>query len=343
MNIIREGPKHLIIQSHDVSHSFEMLKGMLSYDITITKSDHMYEDYLNMISFLDDTQTVLMFTGKMLDKLSFKYNDFVYCSVVPKSLGQILMTIINDYDALKISKVRTAPKMVIMRTVGQIDDYIKGVNLDIKGQMLPMIDVFESYGQGTIILFTEKSLQCPLGINDFHSQVLYTKRGTTKLVKFLNNRVVKYINFGIGKKDWTEVIIKIYDAYEQYGLHYERLTSMLNELDCGLILGEDWATDAAMAFRSVDVYQVRLFTYLDPVEIKKHALALEYDTYGHRVADIDVYFKKKKISWSQTRVSDYKYRDELGSYYRKKMEQNVHDDVLVSLLALEKQIDKRNV
>lgn len=341
MNILREGPKHLIIKSDRCEVSFKKLREELKYEIVIEKSLQMHNDYLGITSFLDDTSTVLMFTQKMAPKLSFEYEDFEYIAVVNMYSEDILIKLVQLKENLEIQDIRSTPQMILMRTTGNEDKYISAVNRDIKGELILSDEMFEGYGSGTMIVFSNKKIKGPLAIDEVHPSVIYTNRAYKGVLKYLNNNRVKYVNASIGNKDWSELIIKIYDSYELYDLHYKRISMVLNELDCGLILGESWGRDAALSFLSVGVYQIRLFTYLEPLEIKKLAMALEYDTNGNRMVDFDLFTKRKKYSWTQVRVNKIKNRDDLGNYYRNKLVMELNEDTLFELLALELKANKR--
>lgn len=338
MNIIREGPKHLIIQSGDCDLSFESVKHIFNVQVHIGKSSNMYKEYVNMIGLLSDASTVLMFTKKIEPKLSFEYEDFEYIVMINDYSEDLLIKLFQNKEALKIENIRATPRMIVMRTTGDHEKYIRTVNRDIEGEMISAENMFEGYGSGTMILFTEKKIGGPLGLSDMKPQAIYTTQKYKEISKFLSNHRVKYINASIDNKDWSELVIKIYDSYERYDLHYKRLALILNELDCGLILGESWGRDAALAFLSVGVYQVRLFTYLEPLEIKKIALGLEYDSHGERIVDYDLFTKRKKYSWTQVRTAGIKGRDDLGNYYRKKLVSELNENTIFELLSLEHQI-----
>ena len=338
MNIIREGPKHLIIQSDNCDVSFERMKEIFSFQMHLDKSSQMYNEYVNMIGLLNDASTVLMFTKKIEPKLSFEYEDFEYIVMINEYSEELLIKLFQNKEILKIENIRATPRMIVMRTTGDHEKYIQTVNKDIGGEMISAENMFEGYGSGTMILFTEKRISGPLGLGDMNHQAIYATQQYKELSKFLNNHRVKYINASIDNKDWSELVIKIYDSYERYNLHYKRLAMILNELDCGLILGESWGRDAALAFLSVGVYQVRLFTYLEPLEIKKIALGLEYDSHGDRIVDYDLFTKRKKYSWTQVRTGGIKARDDLGNYYRKKLVSELNEDTIFELMSLERQI-----
>lgn len=340
MNIVREGPKHLIIQSEDCEVTLNKLSEIFQYQTQLGNSPHIYDDYISMIGLLDDSSTVLMFSRKMKKKLSFEYNDFAYIAVVNEYCEDILIKLVQTREEVKLLNIRQTPKMIVMRTTGDHQKYIKMVNEDIKGEIISTSDMFENYGKGTVIIFTEKKIRGPLGLSDFNEKAIYSDQKYNELIKYLNNHRVKYVNASIDNKDWSELIIKIYDSYERYDLHYKRLSMVLNELDCGLILGESWGRDAAMSFLSVGVYQIRLFTYLEPNEIKKIALGLEYDSDGERIVDYDLFTKRKKFYWTDFRVDKIKRRDDLGVYYRNKLMSELSENTVFELLALEHSLKK---
>jgi len=340
MNIIRSGTKNLILQCHDCHKAFQVLREKYGVEIFISKSDDMYKKYLSVMGMLDERNTLVLLSTKMEPKLSFEYEDFEYILVVNKRIEEVLMHLVLIKEIAYIKDVRLTPTMVIMRTTGNIDKYIEAVNRDVEGEVILSDDIHEKYGQGTVIIFTQKKIRGPLAHDDIEERAIYSKKNYADLIQYLENRTVKYINASIDNKDWAELSIKIYDSYEQYDLHYERLAYILNELDCGLILGESWGRDAALSFLSVGIYKIRLFTYLEPKAIKQITLGLEYLDDGRRIVDYDIYSRRKKYFWSDVRVDGIKKRDELGQYYRKKLVSELSEDVLVELRLLEKRINR---
>lgn len=338
MNIVREGPRHLVIESHQTAVTYEKMKSIFSYTVAVEKSDSMYEDYINMIGLLDGTCTIVLFARHMKETMTFQAGDFDYIAVVNKTSEDVLINLIKAKDQLAIDDIRTTPGLIIMRTTGESDLFIASVNKELQGDLVSTQDMFENYGEGSLIVFTDKKIGEPLGIHDFYHQAIYVDKKAAVLEKYLNNNRVKFVNASIRNKDWSELVIKIFDSYEQYDIHYKRLAMIINAMDCGLILGESWGKDTALAFLSVGVYQVRLFTYMEPRDVKKIALGLEYDNKGNRLVDYDLYIKRKKLSWSDVRDDKKMNRHELGLYYRKKLMYDLNELTSFELLALEKQI-----
>lgn len=340
MNIVREGPKHLVIQSSDCDFTMNQLKSLYNFQVCLPLTEEIYNQYLRIVGMIDDNHTVLLLSKKMDKNLSIIQGDFEYIIIVNLAIEDVLIRLVEFKEQMGMLSIRSAPRMIVMRTTGDADKYIRMVNYDIQGDVIASNDIFERYGKGTIIIFTEKKINGPLDVGNLNPKAIFTEKPAAQISKFLNNRRVKYVNAGIEKKDWSELLIKIYDSYEQYDLHYERLTLVLDELDCGLILGETWGRDAALAFHSVDIYQIRLFTYQPTVDIKKILLGLEYDFKGERVVDYDLFVKRKKQSWTIAKQDHIRGRDHLGTFYRKLLEAELSESTKVDLFALEKNIKK---
>ncbi|MGB3366319.1 MAG: hypothetical protein WBA54_02435, partial [Acidaminobacteraceae bacterium] len=73
-------------------------------------------------------------------------------------------------------------------------------------------------------------------------------------------------------------------------------------------------------------YKVRLFTFLDPIEIKKLVVALEFLEDGTRVVDYDLYLKRKKIHWDDLRTRELGTRTQINSHYHKEIYSVLSDD-----------------
>ena len=103
-----------------------------------------------------------------------------------------------------------------------------------------------------------------------------------------------------------------------YEEQYERLVSVLKDLEVGFILGELWTRDHAFVMLSVIAYQIKLFTILDPLEIKKILTGMEYSKDGSRLVDYDLYYNNKKVEWGEIPESKKKSRKRLGLELREK-------------------------
>ena len=114
--------------------------------------------------------------------------------------------------------------------------------------------------------------------------------------------------------------VTVYSKEGNYKRHYERLVHILNDLGIGLILHEGWTMDHPFVLVTVVVYQVNILSLIDPVEVKKILLGTEYNKDGERIVDIDLFYKKKKISWTEKGIKEFgKDRTEIGMYFRREL------------------------
>lgn len=342
MNIVRESARNLIIESPDLLKTFKAILKQFDCEFYLDRQELIFKDYLNLISIVDDQYTILMFTEEMKAKLAFENNDFKYIIAVPMDCEELLIELFKLKSTIDISNIRSTPRAIIMRATGDMNKYMMTVKKDVDGLEITKKNIFEKYSEGTFIFFTDESIVKPIGMDSFQETVVYSKEKTSLIRKKLNNNRVKYVNKSIDYKEWSELIIKIYDSYECYNLQYKRLTIVLEEMNCGLILGEGWGRDAALSFHSVGVYQLRLFTYLEPKTIKKIVLGLEYNQNGDRIVDYDLFVKRKKIYWTTLRKEKNQERDALGIYLRNELFKKLSEASKVKLYTLEYQIDKEH-
>jgi hypothetical protein len=125
-------------------------------------------------------------------------------------------------------------------------------------------------------------------------------------------------NESIGRRDWTEMEIRIYDTYEHYSPHIERLRTVLRSLQIGLNLGEGWGKDHARILMPIQVYRLRILTFVEPEEIKKTLVALEHTQEGTRFVDMDLFVKGRKVSWTSLHEEDLKERVQMGAGLRRR-------------------------
>ena len=117
----------------------------------------------------------------------------------------------------------------------------------------------------------------------------------------------------------------------------------LKHLEAGIILGESWTKDHAFALFSITAYQVRLFTFLEPLEIKKILFAFEYSSQGERLVDYDLFNKSKKINWSEILNDNKRYeRKDLAFKFRTEIMEELSETAKNNYFELEAEINSRS-
>lgn len=327
LSIFRSGPKVIIIESSLI----ELVRNCIINDFNAKKYD------INT-AFEKSTEntTIVFLTHKK--KNIIKPRDVTDVLFLENQAELILCKIISDDKYDIVSNARMAPRTIIMKTFGNTDKVIKQIVDDYNGQVGSFNEILENNNTGTVIAFTQTHLNEPVALSELHEKAILIDKEYPSVFSKLKIHDLKYLNIGFDNKDWYELIIKIYDSYGEYMLHYQRLLKVLEHLEVGFILGEAWGKDAATIFLSVGVYRIRFFTYYDPKAIKKILLGLEYLEDGTRIVDLDLYHKRRKTYWTDVMKKGVKDKEELSRIYRKEIFSKLSNGAIDEILEMEKQI-----
>ncbi|MCX7884081.1 MAG: hypothetical protein N2448_03510 [Caloramator sp.] len=307
-SLVRTGPKLIVLGSDSVcelsNFLIDSLKG-ISVDL-----DEALE-----ISQEDNT---IIFITDPLKKIA-RLKDVKSIVLVPERSDYLFSSILNykAYSYIKDSHI--APGTLIMRVLGNSERIIESIKQCYDGKIMSIEKCLdEGISNQTILSFTEKPINKKLNLKDFKDEHMLINMPSHILHKRLMSQSLRFLNEGLEGKDWYDLQIRIYDRYSKYRLHYERLSVVLDSLESGLILGESYAKDYPRFLMSVLVYQIRLFTLINPIEIKKMLLSMEYLEDGTRICDLDLIYKGKKVDWVETIDSSTKgfTRQQLGIKFR---------------------------
>lgn len=309
-SLVRSGPKMLLLESSDIGSLREYLINQLEaveYEFH-TAFENATEDY-----------TILYITEKIKDIVNEK--DVKSTLIIGEESDVVLCKLISSRQTGLISNIRTAPRIIMVRAIGDLDKVIQEIHSDFGGSFGTLMGLWNSNNEkGTLVAVTDKPLHQNIGENDLHTRCLYIEQRFYPLFKSLRLQALKYLNIGIGNKDWYEIEIRIFDRYSAYKLHYKRLAAIFDFLDLGIILGESWAKDYPRFMMAVGVYRLRFFTFHDPKYIKKLLVGLEYLEDGTRIVDYDVYYQRKKVDWSDAlEKGDPHARHLLGQKYNQEV------------------------
>ncbi|MDR5659630.1 hypothetical protein RH915_08995 [Serpentinicella sp. ANB-PHB4] len=260
--------------------------------------------------------------------------------IVNQPASVCLATIINSQIAALVKKVDMGPSSIIMRTVGNKSSVVKQIANRFDGRDLSLEAAVNQGEQGDTILFlTTKQLSRRLLSSDLLDTPLLLPYPAQKVFRSLGSEGILYITQSLEERKWYELRINIYDTKEKYQEHYDRLNYVLSQLEVGMVLEEGWTRDHALAMFSVLAYQIRLFTFYKPEEIKRILLGLEYDHEGNRLADFDLYYRNKKVSWvdiDKKREKRNKVKE--GIKYRRELVDNLSPEDREKLMELEQEL-----
>ncbi|MTI67051.1 MAG: hypothetical protein FH753_10710 [Firmicutes bacterium] len=308
-----------------------------------SSKDNLLENYLikkhsaiktklsSALANSSEHNTIVLILDKM--KPLVEFSDPKSVLTVPLESDILLVNIIKDKKNNLIQNIRLAPKTLVMRVFGDEEKVINKFKEHYDCNITYIPNIWEEFNSGTLITLTKRPLHNTLSINDLYKKSIYIDKSYTEIERSLRIRALEYLNAGLNKKDWCELDIKIYDAYEEYKLHYERLLHIVESLELGLILGESWGKDTVSIFRAVKIYRLKLFTFYQPEYIKKILIGLEHLQDGTRIVDYDLFYKRKKISWTSLKDRNKMSKDEIGKIMR--------SNILSKLNDVEKEINEK--
>lgn len=331
LNLVRGSCKVVKIESHDLPK----LINFISTQFTVHMQGEFSEQRLNDIfAVSQEGNVIILVTNEMKENLTEE--DMTYLIFLKVELDDLLSAFVNNrVQSPIVNKIKLSPRLLIVRTVGNVEKVITQVAKDIQGTIEETEHIYDESSSGTIVFFSNNALHKPINIMTTYKHCVHTSASYYGVLRYLRNQNLKYLNIGIDNNDWYELKIKIYDAYGHFDLHYKRMRYILEKLETGIILGETWGKDVASVFQTVGIYKVRFFTFKDPLEIKKILVGLEYLNEDERICDYDLYVKKKKIRWDHVRTDDIKGKGELGVYYREKILSQLSSSEKEILLAMD--------
>ncbi len=330
ISIFRDGPKLIVLNSFYIDKLVEMFSKELK---------GIQLDFNEAFEAAEEDHSILFLTGPGKKKIQLV--DVKAIIVVPIPADEFFSWLINEKATYLIEDSHISPGLLIMRTVGDHNRIIESICETYNGSSLSFEECLNhGMANQTIISFTNYPVNRKLSLKDIHTKHVLIDMDVYKLQRKMRNQVLHFLNEGLHDKNWYDLQIRIFDRYSQYMLHYERLSLILDALDVGLILGESWGKDYPRFLMSVMVYQVRLFTILDPLEIKKILIGLEHLDDGSRIIDLDLIYRENKIEWPRAKGENQqaKSRNMLGKIYRKELLNNLSEEEKNRLSILEEKV-----
>lgn len=237
--------------------------------------------------------------------------------VTPATPEGILAEAISSGWSGCMHSVKIHPRNIIVRLYGNPLPVISQMEEELPSSRDGLQKLlWRSSDRGVAVCFTQKPLNRALSVKDVFEEILLVDLPFDDLHARLEARALDLFNESIGRRDWTEMEIRIYDAYENYTPHIERLRTVLRSLQIGLNLGEGWGKDHARILMPIQVYRVRVLTFVEPENLKEVLVGLEYTEKGERFVDMDLFVKGKKFSWADLKEEAPRGREGLGGKFR---------------------------
>lgn len=328
MSFVRSGPRMLIVEAKDEN----VFRSFLKAHFEPLMFNDQIKNFEDVISIMNQHQTLIYLADNAKAPIAkFKIEN---CVVINASAQTFLIEALNCSASTMITFIRRAPRMIIMKVIGNIENTLTNIADDFKAEIESTSTIFNTHTNGTVILFTKANISKRLEFSDLYTKAIYTEDHFSEIINTLDHHALKYINRNSDNKDWYNLTININDKYEDFKTHYNRLIYVLDRLGTGMILKEGYSEDNGF-FSSTEVYKITLYTYMEPVEIKKILFALEYLENGERIVDFDLYHKKKKIHVDDIRIRGIDSLDDLSMHYRQQLYKSLESDDIEYIRSIE--------
>lgn len=328
LSTIRSGPQTLILNSSDP-------EAMKRY---FNRFGALYGTFGQVFDSSREDQSVVILTDRSLGE-PIPFSEVHEAFSIPMEMERLLCGLIADGQHQYIRQIRMAARLILIRGMGDLEQCLKAISEDNPGETGDLQALINSTtDQGAVIALTAKPLHRTCRFDELYARGHCVSGPYGEIYRQLRGQTLKYLNAGIGNRDWTDLEIRIFDRVSAYRLHYQRLLQMIEALELGLIIGENWSKDSPRFMMTVDVYRVRLMTFLDAAEIKRYLVGLEYLEDGMRIADQDVYLNRKKLYWNEVAKGHAQSRSELGKLYRQKILDRLSETERADFIALEAEI-----
>lgn len=308
MIFLRMGTRILFIRSEEPEESCDLLFKKFGYEKISIEEAKSCTDSNSTVLFI--TQTNLTITDP---------EDAKCIMMARKSGSSVLAELFNCDLKFKISKVDIGPKIIIFRLPKDGSKIKHLLEKEFHGSSMSWKDAIKFGEQDhTILSLTTKPLHpSPLPFTDH----LLINMPLHKCYARLQREALMYVTHTLDDETWYDYEINLYDMDDRYDIHFQRLAQTISGLELGLVLGEGWTRDFAHVLMSLMVYQVRLFSLIPPIELKKILMGLEYLEDGTRLADFDLFHKHKKIAWTEVQKQESVKRSKIdeGIFRRKEL------------------------
>lgn len=331
MLLFRMGPRFLFLRSEKIDEITKFLETNLNGEITDFQEGFEKTSEYSTLCFITDTgheKTYIEDAKKIV--------------LINARSSAILSSIINNNASNLINKVDMGPASMVMRVLDNEQALIDKLKEAFSAKE---VDWIHGIGLGeeedTLLAFTNKPLIGP--VTDFLDSKLLIPQHSRFVEERLRLEGLHFITESLKDSQWYELRINIYDAKDKYQENHDRLIFVLSKLEIGMILGESWTKDYAIMLYSVFAYQVRLFTFITPIELKKILVALEYTTNGERMVDFDLYYKNKKIHWDDFEWTKGRLdKLERSKRYRQSLYEKLKPEDIKTLEDMEKAIMQKS-
>ena len=212
-----------------------------------------------------------------------------------QSVEYVLCHLMNDAVKDLIVAVRALPQIIVFNSLGEHAPVVDKIQAEFQCERTSTKELLSrENNEGVIVAFLMNETESG---REFYQDTLFVRQPYAELINYLRIHAPRYLAKAFEPNAWHMVDLRIYDRYEVYDLQYKRLVKAIKALNLGYIVTETWNREVSTFTEPVGTYHIRLLTFLEPLELKKMLMGLEYSASNRRIVDLDMVWHNKKLSW----------------------------------------------
>lgn len=212
-----------------------------------------------------------------------------------QSMEFVLCNLMDEAVKPLISSLRALPQVIVFNSLGEHAPVVDKIQTEFQCERTSAKELLaRENNEGVIIAFLTQESETERA---FYQDMLFVQQSYADLISYLRIHAPRYLAKAFAPNTWHMVDLRIYDRYEVYDLQYKRLIKAIQALQLGYIVTETWNREVGMFTEPVGTYHIRLLTFLEPIELKKMLMGLEYSASSRRLVDLNIFWHNKKISW----------------------------------------------
>lgn len=207
----------------------------------------------------------------------------------------VLCHLMDETAKQLVTSMRALPQVIVFNSLGEHNPVVDKIQAEFQCERTTTQDLlFRENNEGVIVAFLMGETEAG---REFCKDTLFINQPYAELMSYLRIHAPRYLAKAFEPNAWHMVDLRIYDRYEVYDLQYKRLVKAIQALNLGYIVTETWNREVSAFSDPVGTYHIRLLTFLEPLELKKMLMGLEYSASNRRIVDLNVIWHNKKISW----------------------------------------------
>ena len=212
-----------------------------------------------------------------------------------QTIEYVLCHLMDETVKPLIASMRALPQVIVFNSLGEHAPVVDKIQAEFQCERTATNEImFHENDEGVIVAFLMAETEAG---REFYRDNLFIRKPYAELVSYLRIHAPRYLAKAFAPNAWHMVDLRIFDRYEVYDLQYKRLVKAIQALNLGYIVTETWNREVSTFTDPVGTYHIRLLTFLEPLELKKMLMGLEYSASNRRIVDLNLVWHNKKISW----------------------------------------------